>query len=204
MDIAKAIRQKQAELRIDWARRHPDKARAERDLRKERREARERFGHKVHGTIETHFKASRTRQGALARLYESGAITLDQLAAGVGIAQVHARIARDVAIGTVSLETRVDSSPRFDTAFFERLGAVRAEVAYTRWRRAAELPELVLAIVVEDVGVSVAARRYRMRNVRARRLLTEALDLWIELIGEAVHEIDDTDLLIAHLRLRAA
>lgn len=180
-----------------WAKRHPALAREERELRKFNHQVREGFGHKVNGTPETHAKASLVRQGALARLYEAGDIDAEQLAASVSIAVVHARITGPVTIGTVSYETRVDQSAGGGNIAFERLGAVRAEVTYTHWRQRIAEPALVLAMVVEDLGVTRAAAKFRMRNAKAKKLLLDALDLWVEMNGRVCREIDDASLAAA-------
>ncbi len=180
-----------------WAARHPARAAEERRLRQEHRAARRVFGKTPDGTAETHAKAALTRQGALARAYEAGHITLDELGWGCEIAQVHEHIGRDVAVRTMSMETRIDGGRSGDGHFFEALAAVRAEAAYTVWRASVVLPGLVMAIVYEDLGVSVAARRWRMRNTRARQLLCQGLQLWPRCIGEAVRDIDEATLLAA-------
>ena len=192
--LAEARRQ---QLRKDWAERNPQKARAERELRKSHRQARKDFPRGIDGTPETRHKARRTRQGALSRLYTGGSITIDQLAAAGEIVSVHERLTGDVRLGTVSLETRVDQSRHGDGAFFERLGAVRAEVAYTAWRARLEAAEPVLAMIVDDVGVSVAARHFRMRNARAKAMLCSALDLWRDMMSDACRDIDEATLLAA-------
>lgn len=194
---ARAIAQRREVSRSQWAKRHPDKAREERDLKRRNREVREDFGHKVHGTPETHANAARTRQGAVARLYEAGDISIDQLAAATNIAAVHASVTRDVAIGTVSLETRVDSGFRHNALFHERLGAVRAEVAYTAWRRSLSEPWPVLAMIIDDVSYSTAAAHFGMHKRRAKKLLIDALDAWFSEIDIACDAVDPATLLAA-------
>lgn len=184
-----------------WAALHPDKAASEAAIAGAYAEAQERWAHKVHGTVETHEHASRVRQGALARLYEAGTITIHQLSAGASIAHIHQLITRDVQIGTLSLETRVDISRELGAAFFEKLGTVRSEVAYSNWRRQLKQPALVLAIVIDDLSLSGAAKAFRVRKARVRPLLTDALDLWDEMIGRAVDQIDDEDLWAMHARI---
>lgn len=151
----------------------------------------------MHGTVQTHEHASHIRQGTLARLYQSGSITIDQLAAGASISHIHARITRDVTIGTMSMETRVDVSRNGDGAFYEKLGTVRAEVAYSRWRRELQHPAAVLAIIVDDASLSTAARTFRLRKAHMRPVLSDALDLWRDMIADAVDEIDEATLLAA-------
>lgn len=191
------------EVAANYARLHPRRAAEETALARQRRTIRKEFGRSdiTPGTPETRFHASRTRQGALARLFVSGAITLDQLTAAAEIAGIAARIGSDVQLRTTSVETRVDVSRSYDATFFESLRAVRGEVAYTRWRAALPHPGLVLAMIVEDVGMAAAARRWRMREPRAKRLLGQALDRWFETIGAVVREIDARDLELAHARL---
>lgn len=181
-----------------WGTRHPARAEEETALRRQRRAIRKNFGHKVNGTPETHFRASRVRQGSLARLYESGGIDIDQLGSALEIAAVHDRIGAEVTVRTVSLETRVDRSVNASGTFFERLGAVRAEVAYSRWR--ANLPgpaAPILDMIAGDVGYTEAARRYAMHNRRAKKLLISALDLWPPMQRQACDEVDEASLLAA-------
>lgn len=140
---------------------------------------RERWSHKQ-GTPETHEHAAGIREGSLARLYRSKAIGVDQLAAAEAIAAVHARIAADVTVRTASLETRIDAGRRGAGAAEESAAAVAREVAYTRWRR--DLggdAAVVLAMVVEDVGIARAASLHGMHVRKARRVLIAALDDWI-------------------------
>ncbi|MDX3908883.1 MAG: hypothetical protein QHC67_03595 [Sphingobium sp.] len=178
-----------------WAKRHPEKAAAERLLRIERVKAMRQWGHKNNGTPATHAHA--TRVGALARLHQSGAIDDDQLASSAEIAIVAVRIGADVAVRTARLEAGVDMS-RHGDAFWEALGAVRAEVAYTRWRaqlRGCAAP--VLDMIVGDSGVTVVAKQYRMHVRKAKAMLVEALDMWPRYHAEARKEIDPATLLAA-------
>jgi hypothetical protein len=188
-----------------WRRRHPQIAAQERQLRKQRAEVLKRWKHKNDGTPETHEHASRCNQGALARLYQSGAIDSEQLAAAEEIGRVAERIARDVTVRTASLETRVDITRIGDGGFFELLGQVRREVAYTWWRERLPFPAIVLdMLTAERVGFTVAAARHRIHNRKAKRLLIDALDLWPEALSLAFKQVDEKDLAIAHARLLAA
>lgn len=189
----------------NWKRRHPSLAAEERTLKQENRAARRDFGHKQNGTVETHQKATRVHQGSLLRMYEAGQLTIEQLASSQSIRSVAERIGADVGIGTVSLETRVDQGRPHDGGFFERLGAVRAEVAYGRWRasiarkRGGAAP--VLAMIVDDISCSEAARLFRMRKETAQARLRDALDLWPDYIGKACDEIDEATMLAAQAGL---
>jgi hypothetical protein len=202
-DLQRQLDERRAEIRTAWARLHPEIASAERALRKARAELVDRWKHKNEGTPETHEQASRRNQGALVQLYKSGTLDAEQLAAAVEIALVAERIGRDVAVRSASLETRVDNGGG-DGGFFERLGQVRREVAYTEWRQQLPCPAPVLDMLVgEPVGFTVVAKRYRMHNRRARRLLLHALDLWPEVLGRAFKQVDERDLARAHARLAA-
>lgn len=188
-------------INSDYAKRHPARAREERRLRQAQKALAPDWRHKREGTPETHERASRTVQGALARLYMSGAIDADQLACAAEVARVHAQIVREVEPATVSLETRVDQGRRSGGAFFEALGRVRAEIAYTSWRASLKKPGVVLAMITEDVGVSVAARRFGMRNATAKAMLIAALDRWPEDMARARRAVDAADLAAAQAGL---
>ncbi len=159
---------------------------------------RESWSHKQ-GTPETLERAARTQQGSLARLYRSGVIDGQQLDCAAAIATIAARIAADVNVRTASLETRVDVTRSGDGTFFERLGQVRAEMAYTRWRAAlGGNARLLLDLIIEDVGLAEAARRHRVHARRVRRLLVSALDLWAEVAGVVAREVGREELNRAH------
>lgn len=198
-ELEKRRRQQLQRNRDNWARRHRALAAEESALKRQNKAVRRDYGHKVNGTPETHAKAARVQQGALARLFMSGAIDAHQLASAQEIRAVHERIGADVAVGTVSLETRVDTSRAFDGTFFEKLGAVRAEVAYTRWRSELRGEGLIaLAVIVEDLGIEEARRRYRLGRPKAKKLLIDALDRWAEIIGTVCKEVDEATVLAAH------
>lgn len=184
-------------INADFARRHPERAREERQFRQQQAALGPDWQHKREGTPETHAAAARTVQGALARLYLGGAIDADQLAWAAEIAQVHAQITRDVVPATVSLETRIDAGRGGEQIFYEALGRVRAEIAYSRWRRGLPRPGAVLAMIADDVAVSVAARRFGMRPSTAKALLVTALDAWPDAMGAARRAVDAADLAAA-------
>ena len=153
------------------------------------------------GTPETLAQAEhvRTRQGSLARLYASGAIDSEQLAAAAEIASVYERIGRDATVKTASLETRIDTS-RHGDGFYEALAQVRREVAYTYWRTAILKlgpAAATLDMIVEDVGLTIAARRHGLHNRRAKKLLIAALDLWQDMKRRANGEVDAASLAAA-------
>lgn len=195
--IDKAAAERRRKITERWAKRHPDRARTERSLRVSQAKAKADFGHKWHGTIETHAKAAKVRQGSLARLYTAGAITIEQLGAAQEIASVVERIGAGLGVRTVSLETRVDGAQRGDGGFFEALGQVRREVAYGRWRAALPMAAPVLAMIVNDIGVTAAAKAYGMHRRRAKTLLSAALDAWSDALRDARDEVDEATLLAA-------
>lgn len=184
--------------RRDWARRHPDAAAAERQMRLERAEAARRWDHKREGTAQTHDHHARQREGAMRRLYLSGAIDSEQLESSSQIAGVAEQIGRDVSVRTASLETRVDTTRRGDGAFWENLYRVRLEVAYGRWRAAhASHIAPLLEMIVEDVAITIVARRYRIGVRRTKAILIAALDAWPAYHLDARAEIDPATLAAA-------
>lgn len=181
--------------------RHPARDAEEKGFRKDARARRKAYAdrdrHRDEGTPETAQKARSVQQGALARLFQLGHLSADELAWSQEIRQVAERLASDVTIGSVSLETRVDQSRGGSDAFFESLGAARAEVAYTTWRKEQPNPGLVLAMIVEDVSWRTAAARFHIGPQRAKRLLIDALNSWVHHSREARDSIDAADLLAA-------
>lgn len=199
------VRKEKADLRhianARYARRHPAKAAQERALRKAQHQLIRDFGHKRHGTPETHAHAARQGQGALHLLYTRGVLDQFELADADLIAAIAAKIGAELGIRTVSLETRVDRSPRADGAFYEALGWVRAEMAYSRWRAWLPEPQPVLAIIVGDCTLAQAAARYGISARRAKRLLLEALWAWPGFHADAVKRVDAGDLVAMHAGL---
>lgn len=186
-----------------WRRIHPARAAEERAFRVDRAARDKAYAKRDklqdRGTAETRAKAALVHQGSLARLYEAGTLSADQLAASQEIKQVAERIGADVKIGTFSLETRVDQS-RTGGAVIEKLGAVRAEVAYGKWRSRPGAPVL-LAMVIEDLSLTNAAKVLRRSKVAARKVISDLLDAWSDDVGAACRSIDHADLLAAQAGL---
>lgn len=193
----KAQSQALSKIHRDWCERHPDRAAEERGIRKTLRDQDEQFGHVVYGTPETRARASRVRQGAMARLYHSGAISVRQLGASLEIAAAYDRVIASAGVSTSWAIERVDMSPD-PTRAFEHLGGVWAEYAYSKWRQALPRPGPILAIIVEDCGISAAARRFSMDRRTAGSLLRSALDLWAEMHSDARRTITSEKLAAAH------
>lgn len=184
-----------------YAQRHPERAAQERALRKAHHQLTRDYAHKRHGTPETHAHAAKQGQGTLHLLYTRGVLDQFELADADLIAAIAAKIGAELGIRTVSLETRVDRSPRTDGAFYEALGWVRAEMAYSRWRAWLPEPQPVLAIIVGDCGIAQAAARYGISARRAKRLLLEALWAWPGFHADAVKRVDAGDLVSMHAGL---
>lgn len=132
------------------------------------------------GTPETrrHAAVEAAREGSLARLVRSGTIDAHQLAAAEEIREAHAVIVADVAVRTARLERGVQGGVR-GTGEEEGLGRIMRQRAYGRWREAvAPNAAMLLAIIIDDLALTAAARRWRMSDRRARRVLIAALDAW--------------------------
>lgn len=141
---------------------------------------RERWSHKTNGTAETHEHATvqARREGALARLVATGAIDAHQLAAADQIAEAYHSITAEVAVRTANLEPR-SSGGGPHSASHAPIAAVIRERAYARWRDAvAPHALMLLAIIVDDMALTTAARDWRLSNRRARSILVSALDSW--------------------------
>jgi hypothetical protein len=138
----------------------------------------EKWSHKQ-GTPETHEHAAHTHQGALAQLLANGTLNAEQVEWAAQISNVHRSVVSGVEVAVASLEARVDQSSR-GPAVAERIHRVRMHGAYTLWRSTLPAPKsLVLDMIVGDaVGYSVAAKRYRVHNRKAKRLLLEAISRW--------------------------
>lgn len=133
----------------------------------------------IAGTPETNEYAvwAASREGAIARLVQTGALDAHQKAAAEEIAAAYAIITSDVAVRTAKLERSNGGGPNAAAAV--PIGRVLLESAYTRWREdVAPHADMLLAIIVDDLSVTVAARRWRMSNRRARATLVLALDRW--------------------------
>lgn len=162
---------------------------------------RESWSHKQ-GTPETleHAETVRTRQGSIARLYASGAIDAEQLGGAAEIAGVYELIGNDVTVRTADYGCRVDTF-RHGDGFYEALGRVRMEMAYSRWRATVGRYGPIAAIldmIVGDVGVTIVARRHRMHHRRAKQLLVDALDHWQTMKRAARDAVDPATLAAAH------
>jgi len=141
---------------------------------------REDWAHKANGTAATHEHAAveARREGSLARLVATGALDIHQLAAAQEIIEAYRSVTADVAVRTADLEPRCSGGGP-DSASAARIGAVLREEAYGRWRRAIGSDgAMLLAIIVDDMALTTAARRWRKSNRTTRAILIRALDGW--------------------------
>ncbi len=181
---------------LDYARRHPERAKAERGLRVARVQLLDRWSHKAQGTPETHEHFNRPREGAIARLHSSGTLNADQLAWAAEIAAAFEQISAPVAVRSAKYER--SSAGGQGGEFWESLAKVRIEVAYSRWRTGlGELGGVVLEIIAHDVGLTNAARLHRVHVRRARAALLRALDQWGAAREAACGEVDAATLAAA-------
>lgn len=147
----------------------------------------------------------RVRQASsLLHLLDNGQLNAGQYFSALQIASVAEQIERAVAVKCASLEARVDHANSGRDVLVERIGAVRLERAYTEWRQRLPMPRrMVIDMVLTDRTLKATAARYRMGWPRAKARLADALDLWAELIGKAMREIEQVDLDRAQARVCA-
>ncbi len=136
------------------------------------------------GTAETiaHLEARQRRPGAIARLYTSKAIDADQLAAADKIATTYRAVTADAPLRTASWETRTGGGGATD-AELPLLGSVLGEYALEWWLGRIKQPEAMLAVIAQDVALTIAARRHALSVPRARGLVGDALTTWWNRFG---------------------
>jgi len=158
--------------------------------------------------VETNTKAWTKRNrtsSALAIMHERGAITPAQFFAAAQIAMTAEAIERAVSVKGASLEARVDQSGSARDHSIERLGMVRREQTYTRWRLTLPTPKrLVIDMVLSPHSLVATARVYRVPWRKARIMLVDALDRWIDIERRVADQLDQDDLDRANLRLEIA
>lgn len=138
------------------------------------------------GTPETiaHLAHRNRRPGAIARLYASGAIDADQLAAADKIATTYRAVTADAPLRTASWETRSGGgSGGSDEAMLPLLGSVLGEYALEWWLQSIQQPEAMLAIIARDLAMTTAAHRYGISVPRTRDLVGAALTKWWSRFG---------------------
>lgn len=156
----------------------------------------ERWSHKAKATPQTLEAANCTHQGALAQLHANGTIDAEQLEWAAEISNVHRSIESDVAISVASLEARVDGGGRGRSRVVESIKRVRLHLAYGLWRDDLPAPKgMVLDMIVGDtIGYTVAAKRYRVHNRKAKRLLIQSIDRWPMCVDQVYRRYSDDDI----------
>jgi hypothetical protein len=187
MDSTRRERQRIAHLVFGKPRPKPPKASKRRSVHPDLLEPgieeavaqREAWAFRGKGTPETLAAADREakRPGSLARLHRSGAIDAHQLAAAERIAHAHTLITAPVAVRTAKLEPRGTGTP--DGAAREAMARIWIERDYDRWRaRVGVHVAMLLAIIIDDMALTAAAKRYRHSVRSARAILIAGLDGW--------------------------
>jgi hypothetical protein len=137
----------------------------------------------------------------LVMLWERGTITEEQYDAAIEIARIYEEIGRPVGLRCASLEARIDNSGSARDILVEHVARVRLEATYNRWRIYIPAPKrMIIDMAIGAISLTTAARRYRMRKVKARIRLVDALNLWIEFRDRAQKEIDERDVELAQNR----
>lgn len=156
----------------------------------------------IHAESFTRATVHRIRQASsLRKLFDDRQLTDAQYYAAVEIAHVAEAIERNVAVRCASLESRVDCSGSARNILVERLGYVRMEATYTKWRTSIAVPRrMIVDMVLEDRSLFATARVYRVGWPKAKRMLGNALDHWNDLMERARRDIDQEDLDRAHSR----
>lgn len=161
------------------------------------------WSHKNDGTPETHEKASKTRQGNIASLFENGHIGKEELAAAEAIYAAWEIIARDVSIRGVSYSPRIDNQSSARDVLVEGIRRIRMEVAYSFWRKNIPQPQaMILDMLTGDrISYSTAAKRYGMHKRKTLPLLLSSISLWMEAEERARKSVDEADVAAAHAGL---
>lgn len=138
-------------------------------------------------------------------LHIRGGITLDQLRAAEEIEAIIAVIAGDVGFRSAHLKMRVDQSAGFVDPATEGLAIVRAEMAYTEWRKKLPMPKrLVIDMLVLPQPLQATARSYRIGWIKARNRLSNALDEWPRVKEKVWGSVDEDSVISAMFRLYGA
>lgn len=147
----------------------------------------------------------RRRTSALKAMCDRGNLSDLQYYAALQIARIAERIERDAAVGSASMEARVDCSGSAKDKLVESLYDVRAERAYTEWRQSLPIPRrMIVDMVTRDYRLKAIAARHNMGWPRAQRLLRNALDDRGDIFARSMRAIDQDDVDAMHARLTRA
>lgn len=211
-----------------WAEQIAEKPPSERALENERAlkalrlKAESDWSHKA-GTPETHQRAD--RETPWGRLMLCGNIDREQAAAWEEIRAAHEIIERDVRVGGVSYEPRIDSGSRHVSSIqTEAIIHLWTERTYSDWResigelgspldeiRPGRKPHIIaeqlcratlLDVIARDtMSAKQAAHIMRCRHERVIAMIIKALDLWADLFDQNRKRYDAADLAAAQAGL---
>lgn len=138
-------------------------------------------------------------------LRDRGVITDEQFTAGEEIQGAHQLITQEVGVRGSQFKAQVDCSGSNKGVLVERLATVRAQVAYAKWRARLPTPKaLVIDMLTMPQAMFATARSYKVGWPRARRLLIESLDRWIDVREWAWSNIDEEDIEASHRRINGS
>lgn len=162
-----------------------------------------------HDTFVMHtdsYTLARTKRNAAVSpiefLHRRGAIDSNQLEAAEQIEIAHSIITRGISIRGANFEARVDNSGAGRDVLIEQLAIVRLEVTYSKWRRRVkQKPAMILAMLTGTRSLFEIARGHKTGWPRARQLLIDSLDAWLELRDKVARDItqDDVDRVYSKL-----
>ena len=146
------------------------------------------------GTVREIKTVRRKSESPWVRMLEAGTISPEIFAAAQSIAYVHERISRAGGLKSGSLQARVDQCKSSGELLIERLADVHDEIAYSAWRKGLPMPRaMFLDMVLSSEPLSTTAKKYRMGWRRARKLLINNLEKYLEIrekIGKAIKPED--------------
>lgn len=135
-------------------------------------------------------------------LFRRGAIDNEQLDAAEQVEMAHGIITSGVTVRGSNLDARVDNSGASRDALVEQIAMVRLEMTYSRWRRRIKRkPAMIVDMLTGRRSLADIARSHKTGWPRARQLLIDALDAWIEIREKVARDVDQEDLDAAHKRL---
>lgn len=136
-----------------------------------------------------------TTASSVQRMFDRGQLSQEQFDAAEEIAGIVEMIGRGVAIKGGGFEPRVDGSRTSKFLLIERLGRVRIEITYSKWRGQLSMPQrMFLDMVTTSRELVATARVYNVPWKRARKQLLASLDRWVDFRERICGEIDGEDL----------
>lgn len=144
----------------------------------------------------------RQRQSPLVRMYHSGKISIDELAAAEQIASVIEMIQRAVAPKTSNLEARVDCSGAAKDVLAEGLNRIRMETAYRLWRDQLPVPrQMILEMIQTNQPYTQTARKFGVNWRTARKRLITSLQNWMVIFEDVQKNVSAADVLDIYWKL---